>query len=63
MPTLSTKELAIKTLEALPADADFDSILREIAFDKMINRGLEQSLQGVTIPSEKLKKEIQSWFR
>lgn len=63
MPALSTKEHAIKTLEALPADADFDSILKEIAFERMINRGLQDSLQGKTISSDKLKKEIQTWFK
>jgi hypothetical protein len=63
MPVLSTREHAIKTLEALPADADFDSILKEIAFERMINKGLQDSLHGRTISSEKLRSEIQSWFK
>ena len=55
------KEEATKLLESLPDDASFDEILRELAFARMIERGLADSDEGRTISHEELGKRIDSW--
>ena len=44
-----------------PEDATFDEILRELAFEKMIERGLEDSRAGRIISNENMKHRINSW--
>lgn len=58
---ITAKQEAAKLLESLPDDASFDEILRELAFARMIERGLADSDEGRTISHEELGKRIDSW--
>jgi len=44
-----------------PEDATYNEILKELAFEKMINNGLEDSRAGKTISNENMKNRINSW--
>ena len=44
-----------------PEDASFEDILRELAFDQMIARGLKDAEEGKTISNEEMKNEIKAW--
>ncbi len=59
MPETS-KDRALKVLEDLPADISYDDILRELAFARMIDRGLEDSKAGRTVSNEEAKRRIES---
>lgn len=58
---ITAKQEAAKLLESLPDDASFDEILRELAFARMVERGLADSDEGRTISHEELGKRIDSW--
>ncbi|MBI2434019.1 MAG: hypothetical protein HYV26_14245 [Candidatus Hydrogenedentes bacterium] len=59
----SAKERVTDLVQALPEDTSFDDILRELAFERMIQRGLKDVEEGRVISHEEMLKRIQSWQR
>ena len=59
MPTV--KEQMFGVINSQPLDASYDEILRELAFERMVNRGLEDSRQNRTLSNEEIEQRIQSW--
>ena len=59
MPTV--KDMIKEVIEAQPDDAIYEEIMRELAFERMIRRGLEDVRSGRVISNEELKQRIQSW--
>jgi predicted transcriptional regulator len=57
----SVKEQMVQIIEAQPEDSSFDEILRELAFARMIERGLEDVDQGRTVSHEEVRREVESW--
>lgn len=47
--------------EDLPDDSSYDEILRELAFARMIEKGLADSLGNRTIGNEEMKHRIRTW--
>jgi predicted transcriptional regulator len=44
-----------------PEDSSYDEILRELAFDRMAERGLEDADAGRTMSDDEIKRKIDSW--
>ncbi|MCF7964759.1 MAG: hypothetical protein K9L79_04370 [Methylobacter tundripaludum] len=59
MPTV--KEKVSEIVQAQPDDSSFDEILRELAFSRMIERGLEDTRQGRVIPNEEMQQRMDAW--
>lgn len=59
-PQPSVKEQMVQIIEAQPEDSSFDEILRELAFARMIERGLDDVDQGHTLSHEEVRREIES---
>ena len=59
--TLTAKERMIETLREQPEDSSYDELLRELAFARMIERGLADSKAGRTISNEEMGRQIDSW--
>ena len=57
----STKEAMIEIIGRQPDDSTYDEILRELAFARMVQRGLHDSDAGSTISEEEMRKKIDSW--
>ncbi len=57
----TAKEQMIEILHNQPDDSSFDELLRELAFDRMIKRGLADVEQGRTISNDEMKRRIDSW--
>jgi hypothetical protein len=57
----TVKDIMIKIIRDQPEDSDFDEILRELAFVKMVNRGLADSDSGRTVPHEEIEQRMRSW--
>ena len=57
----ATKQLVKKIVDSLPEDTSYDEILKELAFNKMIQKGLKDSKEGKVISNKEMKKRIQSW--
>lgn len=65
MPTVlrSPKDQMISAIEELPDDSSYDEILRELAFARMVERGLADVDAGRTISHEEMGRRIASWAR
>lgn len=59
----SAKETMAEIIAQQPEDSSYDEILRELAFARMIQRGLEDSDAGRTLPDEQVKEKLDSWPR
>ena len=46
------KQVAKNIIDSLPEDTSYDEILKELAFDKMIQNGLKNSNDNKTISNE-----------
>ena len=57
----TAKETMTEIIRQQPDDSSYDEILRELAFARMIERGLEDSHNGRTISNEEMDRRIQSW--
>lgn len=58
---MTAKEQMLKIVEDQPDDSSYDEILRELAFARMVERGLGDSEAGRTLSSEEMEKRISSW--
>jgi len=59
----TVKERIVRLVNEQPDDSTYDEILRELAFARMIERGLDDSRKGRTISDNEIRKRIQSWQR
>jgi hypothetical protein len=59
MPTV--REQMVEVINSQPLDASYDEIMRELAFERMVTRGLTDSRQKRTLSNEEIERRIQSW--
>ena len=57
----AVKEKMAQIIQDQPEDASYDEILRELAFDQMIERGLKDSRNGKTLSNEEMQQRIATW--
>jgi predicted transcriptional regulator len=57
---LNAKETMKEVIEAQPDDSTYEEILRELAFARMIDRGLEDSRAGRTVTKEEMARRIRT---
>ena len=55
------KEAMIDIIGRQPDDSSYDEILRELAFARMVQRGLDDSNAGRTLSDDDVKSKIDSW--
>lgn len=55
------KEQMKKIIQAQPDDATYEEILRELAFERMVDRGLADAREGRVIAHEEMGRRIRSW--
>lgn len=55
------KETMIEIIGRQPDDSTYDEILRELAFARVVQRGLDDSDAGRTHSTEKVAAVIDSW--
>ena len=58
---VSAKEQMKAIIEDQPDDSSYDEILRELAFARMVERGLADSDARRTISHEEMGRRIKSW--
>ena len=59
----SVKEQMAKIIQEQPDDYSYAEILRELAFARMIERGLEDFKANRTIRNDEMKQRIKTWRR
>ncbi len=57
----TAKEKMAEIIQQQPDDSTYDEILRELAFARMIERGLADSRTGRTISNEEMERRIRAW--
>ena len=57
----SVKNYMIKIIKEQPEDSSYEEIFRELAFAKMIERGLEDSDKGKVVSNEEMNRRIKTW--
>ena len=55
------KETMADIIARQPDDSSYDEILRELAYARMIQRGLDDSANGHTVSDDDVKRKIESW--
>lgn len=55
------KEKITRIIQELPDDSSYDEIMKELAFARMIERGLDDSIHNRTISNEEMQKRIKAW--
>jgi predicted transcriptional regulator len=57
----SVKEKMTEVIQSQPEDATYEEIMRELAFEKMIERGLSDSRSGRVASNEEMERRIRAW--
>jgi predicted transcriptional regulator len=57
----SAKSVLREVIEAQPDDASYEEILRELAFERMVERGLADVRAGRSVSHEKALRRIRAW--
>jgi len=57
----TAKDELTKLIQDQPDDSSYDEILRELAFNLMVQRGLMDSDEGKTISNKEMGRRIRSW--
>jgi len=57
----NAKDKMTEIIQQQPDDSSYDEILRELAFARMVEKGLEDSRSGRVISNEEMKRRIESW--
>ena len=58
---IAAKERMTKVIQAQPEDSTYDEILRELAFERMIDQGLKDSRSGNILSNEEMGHRIKIW--
>lgn len=59
----TSQDRVVRIVKDLPADSTYDDILRELAFRRMVDRGLDDSLEGRVVSNDEALRRIESWDR
>ena len=57
----SIKEKMTEVIQSQPEDATYEEIIRELAFERMVERGLEDARNNRVISNEELERRIGTW--
>lgn len=57
----SAKSVLRDVIEAQPEDASYEEIMRELAFERMVERGLADVRAGRSVSHEEALRRIRSW--
>jgi len=60
---MTVKEKMREVIEAQPDDATYDEILRELAFERMVDRGLADARSGRVTSNKEMGQRIRQWQR
>lgn len=60
-PVENAKQHLISILEQQPDDSSYDELLKELAFARMIDRGLKDMEMGRTATNDEVLRDIASW--
>jgi len=57
----SAKQKMTEVIQSQPEDATYEEIMRELAFERMVARGLEDSRAGRVVSNEEIERRMRTW--
>lgn len=57
----TVKKRMTEVIQSQPDDASYEKIMRELAFERMIERGFEDSRKGRVISNDEMEHRIRTW--
>ena len=57
------KDKMTGVIQARPEDATYEEIMRELAFERMVARGLEDTREGRVLSNEEMERRMRAWRR
>ena len=57
----SLKVRMAEIIQEQPEDATYEEIMRELAFERMVERGLTDSRTGRVISNDEMARRIRTW--
>lgn len=57
----NVKERMAEVIQSQPEDATYEEIMRELAFERMVERGLEDSRRGRVVSNDEMERRIRTW--
>jgi predicted transcriptional regulator len=57
----SAKDDVVAIVQGLPEDSSYDDIVRELVFNRMVERGLADVEAGRTVSDDEMERSIESW--
>jgi len=57
----TAKQKMSEIIQSQPDDASYEEIMRELAFERMVERGLDDSREGRVVSNEDMEHRIRSW--
>lgn len=55
------KEKMKQVIDSFPEDATYEEIMRELVFERMVDRGLEDVRNERVISNEEMNQRIRAW--
>ena len=59
---MTTKELAIRSIQELPEDATWEDIQERVNFVAGVRKGLRELDESKGIPHERVREEFREWL-
>ncbi len=56
----NVKEKTAEVIQSQPEDAAYEEIMRELAFERMVKRGLDDSRNGRVISNEDMESRVRT---
>jgi predicted transcriptional regulator len=57
----NVKEKMAEVIQSQPEDATYEEIMRELLFEGMVERGLEDARHGRVMTQNELEQRIRTW--
>ena len=57
----TAKDEMIEIIQKQPDDSSYDELLRELAYNRMVDKGLKDSEIGNIISNDEMRRRIESW--
>ena len=58
---MTGKERVKEVVDAQPDDASYEEIVRELAFERMVERGLKDAREGRVVSNDEMRRRIATW--
>jgi len=57
----TVKEKMTEVIKSQPDDSSYEEIMRELAFKRMVDKGMEDSRKGRIVTNEEMQNRIRTW--